>query len=39
VLELKRDGMLSPQLEVSVAMLITLICRRGMATRMRMRSD
>ncbi|KIZ01536.1 hypothetical protein MNEG_6425 [Monoraphidium neglectum] len=39
VLELKRDGMLSPQLEVSVAMLITLICWRGMATRMRMRSD
>jgi hypothetical protein len=36
VLELTRDGMLSPQLEISVALLITMSCWRGMAARLRM---
>jgi hypothetical protein len=35
VLELTRDGQLSPQLEVSVALLITMSCWRGMAARLR----
>jgi hypothetical protein len=39
VLELERDGMLSPQLEISVALLVTMLCWRGIAARMRMRSD
>lgn len=39
VLEVERDGMLSPQLEVSVALLVTMLCWRGMAARLRMRSD
>lgn len=36
VLEVTRDGMLSPQLEISVAMLITMACWRGMAARLRL---
>jgi hypothetical protein len=36
VLEVARDGMLSPQLEISVAMLITMSCWRGMAARLRL---
>lgn len=36
VLEVTRDGMLSPQLEISVAMLITMSCWRGMAARLRL---
>ncbi|KAF8058043.1 hypothetical protein HT031_005703 [Scenedesmus sp. PABB004] len=36
VMEVERDGMLSPQLEVSVALLITMSCWRGMAARMRL---
>eukprot|EP00775_Hariotina_reticulata_P005488 gene5488-5722_t len=36
VLELTRDGMLSPQLEISVALLITMSCWRGMAARLRL---
>ncbi|KAI8474853.1 MAG: hypothetical protein J3K34DRAFT_406794 [Monoraphidium minutum] len=39
VLELERDGMLSPQLEISVALLVTMLCWRGMATKLRMRND
>lgn len=37
VLEVARDGQLSPQLEVSVALLVTMICFRGMAARLRLR--
>lgn len=36
VLEVARDGMLSPQLEISVALLITMSCWRGMAARLRL---
>jgi hypothetical protein len=36
VLEVARDGQLSPQLEISVAMLITMSCWRGMAARLRL---
>jgi len=39
VLELERDGQLSPQLEISVALLVTMLCWRGIAARMRMKSD
>ena len=39
VLEVQRDGQLSPQLEISVAMLVTMLCWRGMAARLRMRAD
>jgi hypothetical protein len=35
VMEVPRDGQLSPQLEVSVALLITMSCWRGMAARLR----
>lgn len=35
VLELQRDGVLSPQLEISVALLITMSCWRGMAAKLR----
>ena len=37
VLEVQRDGQLSPQLEVSVALLVTMICYRGMAAKLRLR--
>jgi hypothetical protein len=36
VLEVARDGMLSPQLEISVALLITMSCWRGTAARLRL---
>lgn len=36
VVEVARDGQLSPQLEISVALLITMSCWRGMAARMRL---
>jgi hypothetical protein len=36
VLEVARDGQLSPQLEISVALLITMSCWRGMAARLRL---
>lgn len=36
VLEVARDGQLSPQLEISVALLITMTCWRGMAARLRL---
>ena len=39
VLEVQRDGQLSPQLEVSVALLVTMTCFRGMAARLRMGGD
>ncbi|GBF97375.1 hypothetical protein Rsub_11022 [Raphidocelis subcapitata] len=37
VVDPARNGILSPQLEVSVALLVTMLCWRGMATRLRMR--
>lgn len=36
IMEVARDGQLSPQLEVSVALLITMSCWRGMAARLRL---
>jgi hypothetical protein len=39
VVEVAHDGVLSPQLEVSVALLVTMLCWRGMAARLRMKAD
>jgi hypothetical protein len=36
VLEVPHDGELSPQIEVSVALLVTMACWRGTAARLRM---